>query len=115
MKDLITESITNQIQSALKAAHGAESTFGAPIDFQGKSIIPVARVTIILNAQSSGGGGGNIENKESASKNEKFGIASMLGGGGSGNADAGIKIEITPIGFISEQNGNPVFNPIGDK
>ncbi len=109
MKDIITENITKQIQSALKSTNGASYTFGEPIEFSGKHIVPVAKVKIILSANSTGEGGGKIENTP---KKDIFGAASMLGGGGGGEAGAGITIEVIPIGFIVEQNGNPIFNPI---
>ncbi|MCB1192036.1 MAG: hypothetical protein H7A23_22345 [Leptospiraceae bacterium] len=106
MKDIITENITKQIQSALKSTNGATYTFGESIEFSGKTIIPVAKVKITLSANSEGAGGGKIQ---SAAKGDIFGA---LGGGGGGEAGAGITIEVTPIGFVSEQNGNPIFSSI---
>lgn len=108
MKDLITESITKQIQSALKSTNGASYTFGEVIDFKGQGILPVAKVKITLNADSSGGGGGNID----SSKGDMFGAANVLGGGGSGDASAGIEIDVVPIGFVSEQDGKPIFTSL---
>ena len=99
MKEFLTDALQKKISSTLEALGGVKSLYGVPIAFNGEEIIPVGRISLMLAAGAEGFGGGNS------------GIASSLlaKGGGSGNAEAVIKIVMEPLGYLRGTEAGPVF------
>ncbi|MDF2445872.1 MAG: hypothetical protein K0S46_1108 [Moraxellaceae bacterium] len=103
MKDLITDAIMKKLAETLQALGGARTLFGDPIRFNGEEIVPVARVSVLLSAAADGAGGGNA------------GLASfaqLSKGGGGGNAEAGVRVLVEPVGFLRGTADGPVFCPL---
>ena len=104
MKDLITESIQKKLGATLESVGGASAVFGAPVQFNGEEIIPVARIVITLSADADGEGGGNA--------GLTGGIRNMAKGGGGGKAGAGIQIAIEPAGYLRGTGDKMSFIPL---
>lgn len=105
MKALLTDAITKEIQQSLKLAESSQMIFGESRTVNGKEVIPVSSIQIQLGASSSAKGGGEGEQKSG------FMNAPKLMGGGSGESAAGasIQIELTPVGFLIDENGEVQF------
>ena len=66
--------------------------------------MPVARIVVALSAGAEGSGGGNTGLTGA--------VGSLARGGGGGNAEAGIRVSIEPVGFLRATAGGPVFCPL---
>lgn len=84
--------LLDQLAARLHGSASVTAVYGEPVERQGVTIIPVAKVSLGF------GGGAGIETKESKS--------SSGGGGGGGGASA------TPLGYIEIKDGTAVFKPI---
>jgi uncharacterized spore protein YtfJ len=87
-----SDTFVNRLADALGAKSSASAAYGSPIEREGVTVIPVAKVR-----WGFGGGGGT------GSAVEK------LGAGGSGGAGGTL---VTPIGYIAIQNGAAEFRRI---
>ena len=94
------ESVARSIAETIARSGNAKAIFGEPIKLETCTIVPVVAVTLAV-----GGGGGHLFGgkrvKDAASTEAPFG-----GSGGGG------ELNIVPLGFISEKNGEAVFTPI---
>ncbi len=84
--------LVERIAERLGGMASATAVYGAPVERDGVTVIPVARVQMGFGA---GGGTGTSGAQETGS-----------GGGGGGGVMA------TPMGFISISNGHAEFHPI---
>lgn len=105
MKDLISEALTKKLSTTLESVGGAKALFGEAIDLNGQAIVPVGKISITLKAEATGSGGGHAGGISG-------GLASLSKGGGGGNADAAIHIEIVPVGYVCQDDSGPVFHAI---
>lgn len=104
MKDLITDALQKKLEATLAATGGVKALYGDPMTVDGKTIVPVARIRLVLQANAEGEGGGR-----SALKNP---LSSGAKGGGGGIAGAGVEIVIEPAGFLSPDGDTLRFNAI---
>lgn len=104
MKDLITDALQKKLEAALSATGGVKALYGDPITVDGKTIVPVARVRLVLQANAEGEGGGRAGLKNPLSSGAK--------GGGGGVAGAGVEIIIEPAGFLTPDGDTMRFNAI---
>jgi|GEM_PF-2292105 len=99
VSNLVSEEVKKKLLAGLDNVIGADQLFGSPIELDGETVTPVAKLTIELSAAAAGGGSGNTGLKSALSHAAK--------GGGSGDASAGITISVQPLGYISTQSGKP--------
>ena len=92
MKEIF-ESLTETIHGT----SGVKAVYGEPVEAQGKTIIPVAKVAY-------GFGGGCCEPKEDK-KEGKDGECGGMGGG----------VAVKPVGMIEVTKADSRFIPFGDK
>ena len=104
MKDLITDALQKKLEATLAATGGVKAIYGDPITVDGKTIVPVARIRLVLQAAAEGEGGGR-----SALKNPLG--AGALGSGG-GVAGAGVVVIIEPAGFLSPDGDSFQFTAV---
>ena len=86
--------VLERLASRLGSKASVSAVFGDPVDREGITIIPVARVGF-----GFGGGAGN---------GGRQGEIAQSGGGGGGLSMA------APVGYIEIKDGNAVFTPIRD-
>jgi uncharacterized spore protein YtfJ len=84
--------ILERLGEKLRGKASVSAVFGEPVDREGITIIPVARVAFGFGG-GAGAGRGQSE------------IAQGAGGGGA---------SATPVGYIEIKNGNAAFQPIRD-
>ena len=90
-------SIIGKIGETIQNEANVKAVFGAPIQLETRSLVPVALVSVTLGG---GGGGARIFGKGDAPS------AAPFGGGG------GMTITAVPVGFLSEKDGVVVFTAI---
>ncbi len=88
------EDVVKQLTETFEKEGNAKAVFGEPMKLESKVVIPVAVVGI--------GGGGALGSAPESSKLMK---AIFSGGGGGG-------INVRPVGFIHEKDGEVIFTPI---
>lgn len=89
----LTSNLIEQMADKLGGHASAQAVYGTPVEREGLTLIPVARVT-----WGFGAGGGIGTGPEGGSTGE--------GGGGGGGVSA------TPLGFIEIRDGAAEFRPI---
>lgn len=89
------DSLAERLAEKVGARAGAQLVFGDPVERDGVTVIPVAKVRYGFGA---GGGSGTDESGE----------ASGSGGGGGGGVAA------SPVGYIEISGGTATFRQIGD-
>ncbi len=89
------------IGERIQAQAGIQKVYGEPIEAQGKTIIPVAKVTF-----GYGVGVGNLATDE----NNQVNPEAMRSGGAGGGGGA----VITPVGVMEITNANTRFIPVDD-
>ena len=94
--------IFKKITDRLETSASVKTVYGEPMTVDGKTIIPVAKVSYGFGA---GGGSGPAKGVESASDTNVEGF----GGGGGGG------VEVTPLGVIEITPGETRFVPIDEK
>ena len=94
--------IFKEITDKLETSASVKTVYGEPMTAEGKTIIPVARVSYGFGA---GGGTGPVEGEEGDSDSSAEGF----GGGGGGG------VEVTPLGVIEITPGETRFVPIDEK
>lgn len=105
MKDMIKDAIAKKLSTTMESIGGANALYGDPVTFNGEEIIPVARVTVVLGADAVGSGGGNA------------GLSSLTNrakGSGGGDAEASVRVNIEPVGFLKSTPNGPVFCAISE-
>lgn len=103
MKEIISDEIKKKLLAGLDSV-GADQLFGSPIELNGETVVPVAKIKIELSAAAKGSGGGAAGLKGALSNATK---GDATKGSGGGDANAGVKISIEPSGFISSKSGKP--------
>lgn len=86
-------SLLERVAERLGGTASVSAVYGEPVDREGVTIIPVAKVSV-------GFGGGAGKGRKESETGE--------GGGGGGGAAS------TPLGYIEIKDGNAVFKPIRD-
>lgn len=87
--------VLGRLAEKLGSHASVSAVFGEPVDREGITVIPVARVRLGFGG---GAGTGRTQNEIAQS-----------GGGGGGGGSVG-----TPVGYIEIKNGNSAFKPIRD-
>lgn len=93
------DSIIQRIAERLGGAANAAAVYGTPVEREGVTVIPVAKVR-----WGFGGGSGSGEGHTAEGGRQ---------GGGSGEGGGG-GVLATPIGYIEIQNGTAEYKPIKD-
>jgi len=104
-----TETMVEKI-GALPEHMGADACFGDPIERDGHTLIPVARVSFGFGlgfGRGAGTGGGS--NNGQASFGEEEGVGEGEGGGGGGGGSS------TPVAVIDITRDNIVIEPVIDR
>jgi uncharacterized spore protein YtfJ len=91
--------IFKKITDRLETSASVKTVYGEPMTVDGKTIIPVAKVSYGFGA---GGGSGPVESEEGASDPN---VESFSGGG----------VDVTPLGVIEITPGETRFVPIDEK
>jgi uncharacterized spore protein YtfJ len=94
--------IFKKITDRLETSASVKTVYGEPMTVDGKTIIPVAKVSYGFGA---GGGSGPAKGESSDSDTNAEGF----GGGGGGG------VEVTPLGVIEITPGETRFVPIDEK
>ena len=103
MKDLLTDALQKKVSAALSATGGVNALYGEPVKIGNDEVVPVGRIAIELSANAQGGGSG------------KTGVAALSklsaapSGGGEGDAAAGVRIVIEPVGYLRAGANGPEF------
>jgi len=92
--------VLDSIAVRLHTSASAATVYGDPVEAEGKTIIPVAKVRYGFGA---GGGDGVNDDSGEAAESEGFG-----GGGGGG-------VEITPVGFIEITAGETRYVSLDER
>lgn len=88
------EDLMKQITETFEREGNVRAVFAEPVKLETKTVIPVAAISL-------GGGAGGV----SPAVESKLAKA-IFGGGG------GAAIQVQPVGFIHERDGEVVFTPI---
>jgi len=88
------EDLMKQIAETFEKEGNVRAVFAEPVKLETKTVIPVAAISL-------GGGAGGM-----GPVTESKVARAILGGGG------GAAIQVQPVGFIHERDGEVVFTPI---
>jgi len=92
-----------KLAEAIGGSASAKAVFGEPVERDGVTVIPVARVRYGFGAGSGRGGGRRRGRKGDEGDEEQFGSG---GGGG---------LQASPIGYIELQDGRARFVRVDDR
>src|SRR5690349_20867846 len=89
------EDVVKDIAELIALEGNVQAVFGKPVDIDGRTVVPVARVNVRVGGGM--GSGGNNHGKV---------VSRGTGGGG------GLDVHVEPMGFLTAEGGHITFLPI---
>ena len=96
------DTVTRELAETIQKEANSRAIFGEPVKLDTHVMVPVAVVSI------AGGAGGGTGTGPSKVKEDELKPGSGTGGGG------GLAIQVRPVGFIHEKDGQVVFTRIDE-
>ena len=103
----VAQEILRQIAGVLQNTANVQTVFGAPLELDGHTIIPVAALFLSFGG-GAGAGGVLAKVLEGAASLAGRVLPRVLAGGAGG----GLNVSVRPVGFIHDDKGGVAFTPI---